>query len=304
MVDYCRQKYGEDHVAQICTFGTFAARAAVKDVGRVKGIPFAEMNELAKLIPEKPGTKLRGALEDSPEFKQAYETNSVYTDIIDNALKIEGNVRQLGVHACAVIIAPSPMTEFTALARPPKDSESIVTQYSAYPLEDLGLLKMDFLGLRTLTIIQRTLEIVEQSKGVKIDMENIPLKDKKSFERFAAGDTTGVFQFESDGMRKYLKDLKPDSFEDIIAMVSLYRPGPIAYIPTYIDRKYGREQIHYMTEDLITILKKKKYSDEEIQEQKQKLEDDLKKILDVTYGIAVYQEQLMFIVQYMAGFSL
>lgn len=304
VVDYCRQKYGEDHVAQICTFGTFAARAAVKDVGRVKGIPFGEMNELAKLIPEKPGTKLQGALEESPEFKDAYETNEVYKDIIDNALKIEGNVRQLWVHACAVIIAPEPMTQFTALARPPKDSESIVTQYSAYPLEDLWLLKMDFLWLRTLTIIEKTLDIVKQTKGVEVDMEHIDLQDESSFQVFASGDTTGVFQFESDGMRKYLKDLKPDSFEDMIAMVSLYRPGPLAYIPTYIDRKYGREEIRYMTDDLIQILQKKKYSDEEIEEQKTKLEDDLKKILDVTYGIAVYQEQLMFIVQYMAGFSL
>ncbi len=304
VVDYCRQKYGEDHVAQICTFGTFAARAAVKDVGRVKGIPFTEMNELAKLIPEKPGTKLQGALDESPEFKQAYESSLVYKDIIDNALKIEGNVRQLWVHACAVIIAPEPMTQFTALARPPKDSESIVTQYSAYPLEDLGLLKMDFLWLRTLTIIERTLEIVKETKGIEIDMEHIDISDTGSYEVFAKGDSTGVFQFESDGMRKYLKDLKPDSFEDIIAMVSLYRPGPMAYIPEYIDRKYGREDIVYMTDDLIAIMKKKKYSDEEIEEQKNKLEEDLKKILDVTYGIAVYQEQLMFIVQYMAGFSL
>ena len=155
-----------------------------------------------------------------------------------------------------------------------------------------------------MTIIERTLEIVKETKGVEIDMEHIDISDTGSYEVFAKGDSTGVFQFESDGMRKYLKDLKPDSFEDIIAMVSLYRPGPMAYIPEYIDRKYGREDIVYMTDDLITIMKKKKYSDEDIEEQKNKLEEDLKKILDVTYGIAVYQEQLMFIVQYMAGFSL
>lgn len=164
VVEYCRQKYGEDHVAQICTFGTFAAKAAVKDVGRVMGISFGEMNELGKLIPEKPGTKLAGALEDAIEFREAYDTNPKYKDIIDNALKIEGNVRQLGVHACAVIIAPEPMTNFTALAHPPKDTQAIVTQYSAYPLEDLGLLKMDFLGLRNLTIIKRAQEIIEFSK--------------------------------------------------------------------------------------------------------------------------------------------
>ncbi|MDD2908078.1 MAG: DNA polymerase III subunit alpha [Candidatus Gracilibacteria bacterium] len=304
VVEYCRNKYGADRVAQICTFGTFAARAAVKDVGRVYGIPFAEMNELAKLIPEKPGTKLKGALEDSIEFREAYENNPKYKEIIDNALKIEGNVRQLGVHACAVIIAPEPMTNFTALQHPPKDAESIVTQYSAYPLEDLGLLKMDFLGLRNLTVIKRAQKIIKKSKGVDVDILSIDLNDPKVFSIFALGDTTGVFQFESDGMRKYLKDLAPDSFEDLIAMVSLYRPGPLAYIPTYIDVKYKRKELKYLTDDLRKILEGAGYSEEEILEEKRKLDEDLAPILDVSYGIAVYQEQLMFIVQYMAGFSL
>ena len=304
VVEYCRDKYGEDRVAQICTFGTFAARAAVKDVGRVMWVPFGEMNELVKLIPDKPGTKLEGALEDAVEFKDAYDKNPKYKNIIDNALKIEGNVRQLWVHACAVIIAPESMTNFTALAHPPKDANSIVTQYSAYPLEDLGLLKMDFLWLRNLTIIKRAQEIIEHSKWNWVDILDVPLDDQDVYKIFADGDTTWVFQFESEGMRKYLKDLAPDSFEDLIAMVSLYRPGPLAYIPAYIDRKYGREEIKYMTEDLEQILKKKKYSAEEIAEEKRKLEEDLKQILDVTYGIAVYQEQLMFIVQYMAWFSL
>lgn len=304
VVEYCREKYGKDRVAQICTFGTFAARAAVKDVGRVMWVPFQEMNELVKLIPDKPGTKLAGALEDAPEFKDAYDTNEKYKKIIDNALKIEGNVRQLWVHACAVIIAPEPMTNFTALAHPPKDANAIITQYSAYPLEDLGLLKMDFLWLRNLTIIKRAQEIIQHSKGNWVDILDVPLNDPEVYKIFADGDTTWVFQFESEWMRKYLKDLAPDSFEDLIAMVSLYRPGPLAYIPAYIDRKYGREEIKYLTDDLQDILKKKKYSDEEILEEKQKLDLDLKKILDVTYGIAVYQEQLMFIVQYMAGFSL
>jgi DNA polymerase-3 subunit alpha len=304
VVEYCRDKYGEDRVAQICTFGTFAARAAVKDVGRVMWVPFQEMNELVKLIPEKPGTKLQGALEDAVEFKDAYDTNPKYKKIIDNALKIEGNVRQLWVHACAVIIAPEPMTNFTALAHPPKDANSIVTQYSAYPLEDLGLLKMDFLWLRNLTIIKRAQEIIQHSKWNWVDILEVPLDDQNVYKIFADGDTTWVFQFESEGMRKYLKDLAPDSFEDLIAMVSLYRPGPLAYIPAYIDRKYGREEIKYMTDDLQALLEKKKYSKEEIEEEKRKLEEDLKSILDVTYGIAVYQEQLMFIVQYMAGFSL
>lgn len=303
VVEYCREKYGADHVAQICTFGTFAARAAVKDVGRVMGVWFAEMNELGKMIPEKPGTKLAGALLDSPEFKQAYEENPKYKAIIDNALKIEGNVRQLGVHACAVIIAPEPMTNFTALAHPPKDANAIVTQYSAYPLEDLGLLKMDFLGLRNLTIIKRAQKIIEKSKGMKVDILDIPMNDEAVYKVFALGDTTGVFQFESDGMRKYLKDLEPDRFEDLIAMVSLYRPGPLAYIPSYVERKHGREAVIYMLPALREKLEKK-YSKEEIAEEERKLNEDLGPILNVSYGIAVYQEQLMFIVQYMAGFSL
>ena len=304
VVEYCRNKYGSDKVAQICTFGTFAARAAVKDVGRVMWIPFQEMNELAKLIPEKPGTKLAKALEESFEFNEAYNTNKKYKEIIDNALKIEGNVRQLWVHACAVIIAPEPMTNFTALQHPPKDAEAIVTQYSAYPLEDLWLLKMDFLWLRNLTIIKRAQKIIKNNKWDTFDILKINMDDPKVFEVFAAGDTTGVFQFESDGMRKYLRDLKPNVFEDLIAMVSLYRPGPLAYIPTFIDRKYGREEIKYMTDALHEILTKAGYSEEVVEEQRIKLETDLKWILDVSYGIAVYQEQLMFIVQYMAWFSL
>lgn len=304
VVQYCREKYGSDKVAQICTFGTFAARAAVKDVWRVMWIPFQEMNELVKLIPEKPGTKLKWALEDSFEFNAAYNENPKYKEIINNALKIEGNVRQLWVHACAVIIAPEPMTNFTALQHPPKDAEAIVTQYSAYPLEDLGLLKMDFLWLRNLTIIKRAKKIIKNNKWDDFDILKIDLNDQKVFDVFSAGDTTWVFQFESDGMRKYLRDLKPNVFEDLIAMVSLYRPGPLAYIPNFIDRKYGREEIKYMTDDLHDIMIEAGYSEETIEEQKNKLEDDLKQILDVSYGIAVYQEQLMFIVQYMAGFSL
>jgi len=303
VIEYCRGKYGSDHVAQICTFGTFAARAAVKDVGRVMGYSFADMNALAKFIPEKPGTKLKNALEESIEFKDAYENNPQYREIIDNALKIEWNVRQIGVHACAVIIAPSPMTDYTALSRPPKDPNAIITQYSAYPLEDLGLLKMDFLGLRNLTIIKRALKIIENNKQVSLDILTIPRDDQKVFDVFSAGDTTGVFQFESEGMRKYLMDLKPNTFEDIIAMVSLYRPGPMAYIPSYIARKNG-EKVEYMLPKLVEILQNAKYSSEQIEEERKKLDADLWPILDVTYGIAIYQEQLMFIVQRMAGFSL
>lgn len=195
------------------------------------------------------------------------------------------------------------MTHFTALTHPPKDAQAIVTQYSAYPLEDLGLLKMDFLGLRNLTIIKRAQKIIKNHKNIDLDILKVPLDDPKVFEVFAKGDTTGIFQFESDGMRKYLKDLSPDTFEDLIAMVSLYRPGPLAYIPSYVERKHGREAVEYMLPKLREILEKK-YSPEEIEEEKRKLDEDLGPILNVSYGIAVYQEQLMFIVQYMAGFSL
>lgn len=305
VVDYCRKKYWEDKVVQICTFGTFAARAAVKDVWRTFWIPFSEMNDLAKLIPEKPWTKLKQALEESLEFKKAYDENKKYKEIVDIALKIEWNVRQLWVHACAVIIAPEPMTNFTALQYPPKDSNTIVTQYSANPLEDLGLLKMDFLGLRNLTIIKRAQRIIKNTKWVDINILDIDLKDKKVFDEvFVPWDTTWIFQFESDWMRKYLKDLAPDSFEDLIAMVSLYRPWPIAYIPTYIDVKFWRKEKKYLTDELYEILKKAWYSEEEIIEEWKKLDEDLSSILDITYWIAVYQEQLLFIVQYMAWFSL
>lgn len=304
VIKYCSDKYGSDKVVNICTFGTFAARAAVKDVWRVFGIPFSDMNNLVKLIPEKPWTKLTWALEDSIEFREAYDNNPKYKEIIDNALKIEWNVRQLWVHACAVIIAPESMTNFTALQHPPKDAEAVVTQYSAYPLEDLGLLKMDFLWLRNLTVIKRAQKIIKANKDIDIDILDIDLNDGKVFDVFAAWDTTWVFQFESDWMRKYLKDLAPDTFEDLIAMVSLYRPGPLAYIPTYIDVKYGRKELKYLTDDLRNILEKAWYKEEEIIEEWKKLDEDLAKILDVSYGIAVYQEQLMFIVQYMAWFSL
>jgi len=304
VIKYCSDKYGADRVVNICTFWTFAARAAVKDVWRVFWVPFSEMNSLAKLIPEKPGTKLRWALVDSIEFKEAYETNPKYKEIIDNALKIEWNVRQLWVHACAVIIAPESMTKFTALQHPPKDPEAVVTQYSAYPLEDLWLLKMDFLWLKNLTVIKRTQRIVKANKDIDIDILDIDLNDEKVFKIFASWDTTWVFQFESDWMRKYLKDLAPDSFEDLIAMVSLYRPGPLAYIPTYIDVKYRRKELKYLTDELRKILEDAWYPEEEILEEKRKLDEDLSPILDVSYWIAVYQEQLMFIVQYMAWFSL
>ena len=279
VLTYVREKYGKDHVAQVCTFWTLAARAAVKDAGRALGIPFQEMNEFAKLIPSRPGIQLKDALIESTEFKEAYESEEKYQKVVDAAIKMEWSVRQLGVHACAVIIAPEPMTHFCPLQPPPKDPTSTVTQFSAGPLEELGLLKMDFLGLRNLSILARAVEIVEAVHGTKIDLLQIDYEDPKVLALFGEGDMTWVFQFESAGMRRYLKDLKPSSFEDLIAMVSLYRPGPLQYIPEFIDRKFGRKKVEYPHPSLESILKP-------------------------TYGIAVYQEQIMQLVQAFAGFSL
>ncbi len=278
VLEYVRGKYGEDHVVQICTFGTLAARAAVKDVGRAYGVPFLEMNSLAKLIPERPGTKLQEALE-TDELKAAYDSNEMYRKIIDTALKLEGKARHVSIHACGVIITELPAKQYTALQRAPKDENIIITQYSAKPLEALGLLKMDFLGLTNLTVIQTTLEIVKRLYDRTIDIDHLPLDDKRTYELLQRGDTTGVFQLESAGMRRYLKQLKPTQFEDITAMVSLYRPGPMDWIPSFIKRKHGQEEVEYQ-------------------------HDDLRQILEPTYGIGVYQEQILLIAQVFAGFTL
>ncbi len=278
VLEYVRQKYGADRVAQICTFGTLAARAAVKDVGRAYGISFLEMNNLAKMIPDKPGTKLKEALETA-EMKAAYEGNELYRRVIDAALKLEGKARHVSVHACGVIIAPAPTTQWTALQKAPKDDNTIITQYSAKPLESLGLLKMDFLGLMNLTVIQTALSIIENTRGETIDIAKIPMGDKATYALLQRGDTTGVFQLESGGMRRYLKQLKPSSFDDITAMVSLYRPGPMDYIPSYIKRKHGQEEVKYV-------------------------HDDLRPVLEPTFGIGIYQEQILQIAQVFAGFSL
>jgi DNA polymerase-3 subunit alpha len=278
ILDYVRDKYGSDRVAQICTFGTLAARAAVKDVGRAYGISFLEMNNLAKMIPDRPGTKLKDALETT-EMKAAYESNELYRRVIDAALKLEGKARHVSVHACGVIIAPAPTTQWTALQKAPKDDHTIITQYSAKPLESLGLLKMDFLGLMNLTVIQTALAIIENTRGETIDISKIPMGDKATYALLQRGDTTGVFQLESGGMRRYLKQLKPSSFDDITAMVSLYRPGPMDYIPSYIKRKHGQEEVKYV-------------------------HDDLRPVLEPTFGIGIYQEQILQIAQVFAGFSL
>lgn len=278
VLEYVRQKYGADRVIQICTFGTLAARAAVKDVGRAYGVSFAEMNALAKVISDRPGTTLDEALA-TDELKAAIESNDTYKKILEVALKLEGKARHVSVHACGVVITPEPAVKYTALQRAPKDEDTIITQFDAKPLEALGLLKMDFLGLKNLTIIQTALLIIERMHNVKIDMSTIPMNDKKTFELLSRGETTGVFQLESPGMRRYLKQLKPTKFDDITAMVSLYRPGPMDKIPDYIKCKHGLKEVTY-------------------------LHPDLKPILEPTYGVGIYQEQILEMARVFAGFSL
>jgi len=278
VLDYVRGKYGADKVIQICTFGTLAARAAVKDVGRVFGVSFSEMNALAKLIPDRPGTTLSEALE-TDELTNALKTNEAYRKILEIAQKLEGKARHVSVHACGVVITPEPAVHYTALQRAPKSEDIIITQYDAKPLESLGLLKMDFLGLKNLTIIQTALLIIERLHKKKIDIQKIPIDDKEAFALLSRGETTGVFQLESGGMRRYLKQLKPTRFEDITAMVSLYRPGPMEKIPDYIKCKNGEKEVSY-------------------------LHPDLKPILEPTYGVGIYQEQILEMARVFAGYTL
>lgn len=279
VLNYVRHKYGEDRVAQICTFGTMAARAAVKDVGRVLGLSFTDMNMFAKLIPEKPGITMKEAHETAPELREALKENPRFTEIWNLATKIEGTVRHVSVHACAVVISPDPLTEHTALQRAPKDEHVIITQFSAKPIEKLGLLKMDFLGLKNLTILVRTLRVIHKLHEDEIDLDHIDLENKKAFRLLSKGQSTGVFQLESAGMKRYLKELKPTNLEDIIAMVSLYRPGPMEWIPDYIQGKHGKKKVKYPHKSLEPILNK-------------------------TFGIAIYQEQILQIAQVFSGFTL
>jgi DNA polymerase III subunit alpha len=279
VLDYVNEKYGKEYVAQVITFGTMSAKAAVKDVGRAFGIPFQEMNQLTKLIPSRPGTKLADALESEVELKTEYDHNVTFQKVYDTALQLEGTIRQAGVHACAVIISKEPIVKYTALQRAPGAADTTITQHSMKPLESLGLLKMDFLGLRNLTIMKRALDIIKRRRDLDVDMDSLPIDDKDSYKLMAEARTIGVFQLESAGMRRYLKELIPTCFEDIIAMVSLFRPGPMDFIPAYIGGKHGTKEVKYV-------------------------HDDLKDILSQTYGIAIYQEQILQIAQKFAGFSL
>ncbi|MBT4936630.1 DNA polymerase III subunit alpha, partial [Candidatus Peregrinibacteria bacterium] len=279
VLNYVSEKYGEDHVARICTFGTLAARAAVKDVGRAMGVTFEKMNMVSKLIPDRPGTKLAEAWESEPILKDTIENDEELKKIWGISLKLEGCVRHISVHACGVVISPEALEKYSAVQHPPKDSTSVISQFSGKPLESLGLLKMDFLGLKNLSILDTAIKIIKRTKGVNIELEKISVTDEKTFEVFQNAQTTGVFQFESAGMKRYLKELKPTVFEDLIAMNSLYRPGPMEFIPDFIKRKHGKVHIAYPHKSLAEILKP-------------------------TYGIAVYQEQILQMAQAYAGYSL
>jgi len=277
VIDYVVDKYGRNQVAQIITYGSMAARTSIQDVGRVLDMPLSEVNLLKKLVPDTLGITLKQAIEQVPELAEIYKSKELKGIVLREAEKLEGSVRNTGVHAAGIIIAPEDLTNLVPVATA-KDSDLLVTQYDGRVIEDAGVIKMDFLGLKTLTIIKGALRLIKQNHGVEFDIDTLPLDDQLTFELYQRGDTNGTFQFESDGMQMYLRDLKPDKFEDLIAMNALYRPGPIEYIPSFINRKHGREAVAY---DL----------------------PDMEEYLAETYGITVYQEQVMLLSQKIAGFS-
>lgn len=301
VIDYVVDKYGKAQVAQIITYGTMAAKMSIKDVARALDLPLAESNALAKLVPDKPGIELRRVLnapmtakegeksleekeglgpdelENVKRIREIYKSDTLNGSVLHEAERLEGSVRNTGIHAAGIIIAPKDLTELIPVSVA-KDSTLWVTQFEGSIIEDAGVIKMDFLGLKTLTIIKNALQMIKQNHGVDIVIDDIPLDDAKTYEIYQRADTIGTFQFESPGMQKYLRDLKPDQFADLIAMNALYRPGPLAYIPNFIDRKHGREPITY-----------------DVPEMEEYLAD--------TYGITVYQEQVMLLAQKLAGFS-
>ena len=278
VLHYVVEKYGSKRVAQIITFGTMAPKAAIKDVARVQKLPLSESNRISKLVPEKPGTTFEKAFKEAPELLAERESeNPLIRATMKYAEPLEGSVRQTGVHACGVMIGQDDL-EKVAPIDIAKDAELNVVQFEGKQVESVGLIKMDFLGLKTLSIIKDALENIEASKGVKIDIDAIPLDDAATYELYSRGETTGLFQFESPGMKKHLRNLKPNRFEDLIAMNALYRPGPMEYIPSFIARKHGQEKVTYDIPDMEEYLKD-------------------------TYGITVYQEQVMLLSQKLAGFT-
>lgn len=279
VIRYVVEKYGADRVAQIITFGTMAARAAVRDVGRVLGLPYGEVDRLAKMVPPGPGVTISKALEVNPVLREVYEGNDTARRVLDLAAALEGMPRHASIHAAGVVIAKEELTHYLPLYR---TSDGVVTtQFPKETVEELGLLKMDLLGLRTLTVIGHTVELIEARRGIKLDLENLPLDDEKTYRMLSRGESIGVFQLESSGMRNLLRELKPENFEDLIALVALYRPGPLGsgMVEDFINRKHGRTPITYLHPSLEPILKD-------------------------TYGVILYQEQVMRIASDLAGFTL
>ncbi len=277
-LDYVREKYGADHVAQITTFGSMAAKSAIKDVARVLELSLSESNRLANLVPSKPGITLDKAFEASPELKHELENGSeLVQKVLNLARKLEGSIRNTGIHACGVIIGPDDISNYVPLADS-KESDMMATQFEGKLIESVGMIKMDFLGLSNLSIIKDACENIKKSHKIDVNPNTIPLDDEKTLELFQQGLTMGTFQFESEGMKQHLQNLKPDKFEDLIAMNALYRPGPMQYIPNFIARKHGKEEIAYEF-------------------------PIMEKYLAETYGITVYQEQVMQLSQALAGFT-
>ncbi len=277
VLKYVAEKYGKEHVAQIITFGTMAARAVIRDVGRSLQYTYSFCDTMAKMIPF--GMDLEESLDAVTELKNLYRNDPQAKRLLDLAKKLEGVARHASTHACGVVISATPLTDLVPLQHPTADDDNIVTQYEMHAIEDLGLLKMDFLGLKNLTIIEDTLARIFVIRNEKVDMEKISYDDKKTYKLLQDALTTSVFQLESDGMKRYLKDLKPTEFDDIVAMVALYRPGPMQFMPDYIERKHGRQKIDYIVPQLEPILKN-------------------------TQGIMIYQEQLMQLARDIAGFTL
>jgi DNA polymerase-3 subunit alpha len=280
VIEYARKKYGEGKVAQIGTFGTMLARGVVRDVARALGFPYGTGDRIAKAIPF--GSQgfpmtLQRALEESPELKEMYKTDEDVHEVIELGRKIEGNARHISVHAAGVVISPKPLYNFAPLQRDPKGGK-IITQYDMYSIEEAGLLKFDFLGIRNLAILAHAVKLVEKTRTIKIDIENIPLDDKKTFEMLAKGETEGTFQLNGTGMTRYLKELRPTTINDINAMVALFRPGPMESIPAYIERKHNPKMVTY-------------------------LDPRMKEYLGASYGLLVYQDDVLLTAITLAGYS-
>jgi len=281
VIRYVVEKYGgEKNVARIITFGTMKARAAVRDVGRALGVPYSEVDRVAKLIPEGPGVRLEAVLSEEPRLAEEVKKDSRIKEVFENARKLEGLVRHASTHAAGLVISSESLEGITPLYRDPRTGV-VSTQFSMKPLEKLGLIKFDFLGLKTLTVIAKAVELIRRNRNVSIDLESLPLDDKKTYQLLAAGETDGIFQLESSGMRELLVQLRPETFEEIIALVALYRPGPLGsnMVADYIRRKHGREENKYLL-------------------------PQLREILEETYGVIVYQEQVMKIATSLAGFTM